>query len=101
MGLGLNVDRADDVIVMPRSSSPDAAMTAEIAIGRFVVQAGEAGGAVLREARRTERAHFRPRPSPVMLRPRSLPVLTDRRTETAAALSALDAGLPVEVSGAP
>jgi hypothetical protein len=76
-------------------------MTGEIAIGRYVLQAGESSGAVLREARRAERAHFRPRPAPVMMRPRLLRGLVDRRTETEAALSALDAGLPVEVSGPP
>jgi len=76
-------------------------MSGEIAIGRYVLQAGEAGGAALREARRAERGHFHPRPAPVMLRPRLLRALVDRRTETEAALAALDAGLPVEVSGAP
>jgi hypothetical protein len=76
-------------------------MSGEIAIGRFVLQLGEAGGAVLREARRAERAHFRARPAPVMLRPRLLRGLVDRRIETTAALAALDAGLPVEVNGAP
>ena len=45
-------------------------MSGEIAVGRFMLQAGEAGGAVLREARRAERAHVRPRPAPVMMRPR-------------------------------
>src|SRR5215831_15092552 len=76
-------------------------MPGEIAIGRFILQAGEPAGAVLREARQAERAHFRPRPVPVMLRPRLPRGLVDRRTETAAALSALDAGLPVEISGGP
>src|SRR5215831_2815437 len=76
-------------------------MPGEIAIGRFMLQAGEPAGAALREARQAERAHFRARPSPVMLRPRLPRGLVDRRTEMAAALSALDAGLPVEVSGAP
>lgn len=73
----------------------------DIAIGRFILQTGEPGGAVLREARRAERAHFRPHPGPIMLRPRVLRGLVDRRTETDAALSALDAGIPVEVSGVP
>src|SRR5262249_22745134 len=76
-------------------------MSGEIAVGRFMLQVGEAGGAVLHEARRAERAHFRPHPAPIMLRPRLLRGLVDRRTEAAAALSALDSGLPVEVSGPP
>src|SRR5262249_8286383 len=42
---------------------------------------------------------IRPRPTPVLLRPRSIRGLFGRGIEMAAALSALDAGLPVEVSG--
>jgi hypothetical protein len=76
-------------------------MSGEIAVGRVVVQLGEPGGAVLREARRAERAHIRRRPAPTLLRPRLPRGLVDRRTETAAALSAIDAGLPVELSGGP
>jgi hypothetical protein len=81
--------------------SINAEVAGDIAIGPFVLQAGETGGAVLRDARRAERAHFRPHPAPVMQRPRLLRGLVDRRTDVAAALSALDAGIPVEVSGPP
>jgi NB-ARC domain len=109
MELGLNLARPDDRPPIPGADtrapgeppSMYAETAGEIAIGRFMLQVGEAGGAVLREARRAERAHVRPRPAPVMLRPRLLRGLIDRRTELAAALSALDAGLPVEVSGPP
>lgn len=73
----------------------------EIAVGRFVVEVGQPGGAVLRDAMRAERAHFRPRPTPIAVRPRVHRGLVDRRIETAAAISAIDAGVPVEVSGAP
>ena len=78
-----------------------AELNGEIVIGRLVLRMGEPGGAAIHEARRAERAHFRPHPAPILLRPRLLRGLIDRRTETEAALSALDAGLPVEVSGAP
>lgn len=78
-----------------------AELSGQIAAGRFVLQIGEPAGSVLRDAERVERVHVRPRPSPVTLRPRLLRGLIDRRAETAAALSAFDAGLPVEVSGAP
>src|SRR5262245_46372635 len=78
----------------------DAETAGEIAGGRFILQVGEPVGVVLREARRAERAHFRPNPAPILLRPRLLRGLIDRQTETAAALSALDAGIPVEVTGA-
>jgi len=73
----------------------------QIAIGRLVLQCGDGRGAELRDAMRVERAHFRPRPTPIVQRPRLIRGLLDRRTEVAAAVSALDAGVPVEVSGGP
>jgi len=107
MELGLNVDRPDDCPPVSGSGTPApdhspevyAEVAGDIAIGRFVLQVGDPAGAVLREARRAERAHFRPHPAPILRRPRLLRGLVDRRTEAAAALSALDAGLPVEISG--
>lgn len=72
-----------------------------IAAGRLVLQGGDARGVELREATRAERAHFRPRPSPILQRPRLIRGLLDRRTEIAAALSALDAAVTVEVCGGP
>ena len=109
MELGLNLPRPDDSPPLPgadvRPSGPPpsthAEISGEIAVGSFVLQVGEPGGAALREARRAERAHFRPRPSPILTRPRPIRGLVDRRTEAAAALSAIDAGLPVEVNGEP
>src|SRR5262245_41073287 len=109
MELGLNLGRPDDPPPIPRAEahvsdrppSIFAELGGEIAAGPFVLQLGDPGGIVLREARRAERAHFRARPLPIMLRPRLLRSLVDRRTETEAALSAIDAGLPLDVSGAP
>ena len=109
MELDLNLGQPDNPPPVPGASlrapvSPHpipAELGGEIAAGCLILQVGEPGGIVLREAARAERAHFRPRPAPIMLRPRSLRSLVDRRMETAAVLSALDAGLPVEVSGAP
>jgi len=72
--------------------------TGHIAVGRYLLQLDDCG-AQLREASRAERAHIRPRPTPVLLRPRLIRGLAGRRLELAAALSAIDAGLPVEVSG--
>ncbi|RPI57451.1 MAG: hypothetical protein EHM55_01765 [Acidobacteria bacterium] len=74
---------------------------AQIAAGRYVLQIGDPCGAVIREASHTERAHIRPRPTPILVRPRVIRSLVDRRTDLAAALSALDAGIPVEASGVP
>ena len=75
------------------------AITAQVAVSRYALQIGKPSGAVVREASRAERAHIRPRATPILRRPRLIRGLLDRRTELAAALSALDAGLPLEVSG--
>ena len=98
---------ADHVSIreVPDAQAPEPSMygaiTGRIGVGRYVLQVGETSGAVLREAATPERPHIRPRPTPILLRPRSLRGLLDRRAELAAAVSALDAGLPVEVSGEP
>src|SRR5262245_16098873 len=76
-----------------------AAITGQLAVGRYVLQIGEPCGALVREASRSERAHIRPRPTPVLVRPRLIRGLYDRRSELATALSALDAAIPVEISG--
>jgi hypothetical protein len=76
-------------------------ITGHVAVGRFALQIGEPCGALIREASHAERAHIRPRPTPILLRPSLIRGLVYRRTEAAAALSALDAGLPIEVSGEP
>jgi hypothetical protein len=73
----------------------------DIAIGRLVLDIGEPGGAVLREAARGERAQFRPQPAPVLLQPSLIRGLVDRQAELAAAMSALDTGVPVEIIGPP
>ena len=74
---------------------------AQVAVGRYLLQLGDPCGAVIHEALRAERAHFRPRTTPVLLRPRLIRGLVDRQADVAAALSALDAGLAVETTGAP
>jgi hypothetical protein len=74
-------------------------VSGHVAVGRYLVQVGEPSGAVVREASRTERAHLRPRPTPILHLPRQIRGLSDRRTELAAVLSAINASLPVEVSG--
>jgi hypothetical protein len=76
-------------------------VVARIAVGRLLVEIGGPHGAALREAMRAERARLHPRPAPILLRPRLLRGLIDRRIEVAAAISAIDAGMLVEVSGEP
>lgn len=80
---------------------PDDRSPARVAVGRFVLDIGDSGGAVVREAARSEGPHFRPRVTPVLLQPRSIRGLVGRVTELAAAVSAIDSGVPVEVSGEP
>src|SRR6478672_10152078 len=77
------------------------AITGQIAVGRYVLHIGEPCGALIREASRGQRTHIRPRPRPILLRPRVIRCLFGRRMELAAVLSAFDAGLPVELSGEP
>lgn len=80
---------------------PDDRSSARVAVGRFVLEIGEPGGATLREAAAGGRPPVRPRVTPVLLPPRPIRGWVGRRTELAAAVSAIDAGVPVEVSGEP
>lgn len=73
--------------------------TAQIAVGRYVLHIGGPCGAVIQDALRSEPAESRLRPTPILLRPKLMRGLAGREAEVSAALSALDAGLPVEVSG--
>ena len=61
----------------------DGAISGQVAVGRYVLQIGDPGGAVVREASRTERAHLRPRPTPILLLPKLIRGLLDRRGERA------------------
>ncbi len=56
-------------------------------------------GALVCDAPPSRRIHAHPRPTPVLLRPRSVRGLFGRRAELAEIFSALDGGLPVEISG--
>ena len=76
------------------------AIAGHVAVGRYVLEIGDPSGALVRDASRGDGAKARPRPTPILLRPKSVRGLLDRR-EFAAALSSLDAGLPVEVTGEP
>ena len=94
----------NDCLEPPKDLAPTpvtSEITGRVAVGRFVLQIGDPSGAVVREASRTERVHIRPKPTPILVRPKLIRRLLDRRTEVAAALSALDAGLPIELSGGP
>jgi hypothetical protein len=77
------------------------AIAGHIAVGRYVLEIGDPCGALIRDASRAEPALTRPRPTPVLLRPALMRGLMGRQPELDAATSALDAGLPLEVTGAP
>jgi len=74
-------------------------ITGQVAVSRYVLRIGNPSGAAVREASKAERPHVHPRSAPVLLRPRSIRGLLDRQAELAAAISGLDGGLPVEVTG--
>ena len=95
----LNLDRLDSPPAARRNMVMSGAVTGQVSIGRHVLQIGSPRGATIREASRAEQALFRPRPTPVLLRPRLIRGLVDRQRELGAILSALDAGLPLEASG--
>jgi len=79
--------------------APQDGTAGQLAVGRYVVGVGGPHGAAIRHGSRAERAHIRPRGTPVLLRPRLIRTLFDRQAEVAAALSAIDAGIPIEITG--
>src|SRR5688500_6484824 len=88
---------AEDADAQASESSIYGANSGQVAVGRYALQIGDPRGAVVREASPGERARYRPRPTPILLRPRLIRGLLDRRTELDAVFSALDARLPLEV----
>ena len=92
---------------VPGASAPGAqpergiygAIKGHIAAGRYLLEVGELFGARLREASQEGGAATRPRPAPVLLRPRVIRGLVGRQAELATALAAIEAGFPIEVSG--
>ena len=84
-----------------REPSMRGAISGQVAVGRYVVHIGQPYGALICEGPRAQRAHTRPRSRPVLLRPSLIRGLFGRQAELAALLSALDAGVPVEISGEP
>lgn len=70
----------------------------DVSVGRFVLHFGDLRGAELQEA---ASARFRRRPTPTLILPKSIPGLIGREAELSAIISALDAGIPVEISGGP
>ena len=84
-----------------REPSMRGAISGQVTAGRYVVHIGQPYGALICEGPRTQRTHTRPRARPILLGPRLIRGLLGRQAELAALLSALDAGVPVEISGEP
>ncbi|MFN8453272.1 MAG: choice-of-anchor D domain-containing protein [Anaerolineae bacterium] len=71
----------------------------QIAIGNYVVQIGSVHGGVVNITMPEQQPRIRPRPAPVLLRPRRFPDLLDRKDEFSLTISALQAAQPVEFYG--
>jgi hypothetical protein len=77
------------------------AITAEVAVGRYLLHIGGPHGARVCEAPPSSRIHALPRATPVLLGPRSMRGFLGRQAELEAIFSALGTGLPVEIIGRP
>lgn len=71
----------------------------QIAIGNYVVQIGSVHGGVVNIAMPEQQPQLRPRPTPVLLRPRRFPDLLDRKDEFSLTITALQAAQPMEFYG--
>jgi len=80
------------------SPSLYSSIEAEILVGRYVIHIGQPFGGVLEEAAQT-RPQIRARATPILQRPGLTRGFLGRQQELSDALSAVDAGLSIEVSG--
>ncbi len=102
----LNLDGSDQRPDIPvgetdgQDASPSlySSIAAEILVGRHVIHIGQPFGGVLEEAAQT-RPQIRARATPILQRPGLTRGLLGRQQELSDALSAVDAGLSLEVSG--
>ena len=105
----LNLERADPRLHVP-AADPDVhahtvpvsgSRSGQIVVGRYLLHAGASCGAVIEEISRDQGSGFRRRAVPVLVRPGPVRGMLDRQTELAAAFSALEGGLSIEVTGRP
>ena len=78
-----------------------ASIAGQILVGRYLLHIGGSCGAVVEETSDSASAHVHPRPTPILPGPGSTRGLLDRQEELTSALSAVDSGLSIEVSGQP
>ncbi|MBI4279757.1 MAG: choice-of-anchor D domain-containing protein, partial [Armatimonadetes bacterium] len=74
-------------------------ISGQVAVGSHIVQIGSVHGGVVNIAAADQLPAVRPRPAPVLLRPRAFPGLLDREAELHTASSAMESGGPVEFHG--
>lgn len=104
----LNLDGSDqrpdlpvgDVDSQGASPSLYSSIAGQILVGRYILHIGQPFGAVLEETTPTQHP-FRARATPILQRPGLTRGFLDRRQELTDALSAVDAGLSIEISGEP
>jgi hypothetical protein len=102
-------DELTDFTPAPGAPDPDTqverpvlgAITGQLAIGRYALEIGNPSGARIHEAAPGQGVSTRPRHAPVLLRPAVIRGYVGRGAELAAALGALETGLPIEVCGEP
>ena len=108
MVIKLNLGRLDHEPDVPGSdsnadspgSSLYGSIGGEVAVGRYILHIGESCGGVIEETS-TGRSHIHPRPRPILVSPGMARGLLDRHDELTEALSAVDVGLSIGVSGCP
>ncbi len=108
MVIKLNLDRLDHESDVPdgdRNADPDGrslygSIGGQVAVGRYILHIGASCGGVV-EQTSTERSHIHPRARPILVSPGVARGLLDRHDELTEALSAVDVGLSIGVSGDP
>jgi hypothetical protein len=71
----------------------------QVAVGSHIIQIGSVHGGIVNVLAPGQRIVPRPRPTPVLLRPRRFRGLLDRKTETITVMSACQSDLPVDLYG--
>jgi NB-ARC domain-containing protein len=106
MVIKLNLERLDHGSDVPESDSNAASpgrtlygsIGGQVAVGRYILHIGASCGGVIEQAS-AERSRSHPRPRPILMSPATARGLLDRREELTAALSAVEVGLSIGVSG--
>jgi hypothetical protein len=106
MVIKLNLEGLDHESDVPKSeSNADSqgrslygSIGGQVAVGRYILHIGASCGGVVEHAT-GEQSHFHPRPRPILISPGVARGLLDRHDELTDALSAVDVGLSIGVSG--